>query len=57
MEWVVRNLSDFVIPSEARDLHFAANCRSFASLRMTMRIYETRAGRPRPHERLVAEAL
>src|SRR5216684_7753105 len=26
---------DFVIPSEARDLHFAANCRSLASLGMT----------------------
>jgi hypothetical protein len=26
---------DLVIPSEARDLHFAANCGSFASLGMT----------------------
>src|SRR6266700_2275177 len=26
---------DFVIPSEARDLHFAADCRSLASLGMT----------------------
>src|SRR5450759_3431218 len=32
------NSSDFVIPSGARDLHFAANCRSLASLGMT--IYE-----------------
>src|SRR6266446_10195605 len=30
--------ADLVIPSEARDLHFAANCRSLASLGMT--IYE-----------------
>src|SRR6266852_3320509 len=30
--------SEFVIPSEARDLQFAANCRSLASLGMT--IYE-----------------
>jgi hypothetical protein len=28
---------EFVIPSEAKDLHFAANCRSFASLGMTIR--------------------
>src|ERR1039458_1364269 len=28
--------SDFVIPSEARDLHFAADCRSLASLGMTI---------------------
>jgi hypothetical protein len=27
---------EFVIPSEARDLHFAANCRSLASLGMTI---------------------
>src|ERR1700694_4401099 len=27
---------DFVIPSEARDLHFAANCRSLASLGRTI---------------------
>src|SRR3981081_1194652 len=31
--------SEFVIPSEARDLQFAANCRSLASLGMT--IYES----------------
>jgi len=29
------NSPDFVIPSEARDLHFAASCRSLASLGMT----------------------
>src|SRR5208282_408185 len=28
-------LPELVIPSEARDLHFAANCRSLASLGMT----------------------
>ena len=27
---------DFVIPSEARDLHFAANCGSLAPLGMTI---------------------
>jgi hypothetical protein len=31
------NPADFVIPSEARDLHFAANYRSLASLGMTIR--------------------
>ena len=29
------NSPDFVIPSEARDLYFAADCRSLASLGMT----------------------
>ena len=29
--------ADFVIPSEARDLQFAAKCRSLASLGMTIR--------------------
>jgi hypothetical protein len=30
------DLPDFVIPSKARDLQFAARCRSFASLGMTI---------------------
>jgi hypothetical protein len=30
-----RAICKFVIPSEARDLHFAADCRSLASLGMT----------------------
>src|SRR6266851_6620409 len=30
------SFSDFVIPSEARDLQFAAKCRSLASLGMTI---------------------
>src|SRR6267143_1254190 len=30
------SFSDFVIPSEARDLKFAAKCRSLASLGMTI---------------------
>jgi hypothetical protein len=34
------NPSDLVIPTEARDLHFAAGCRSLASLGMT---HETHA--------------
>ncbi len=34
--WRNSRFKIIVIPSEARDLHFAANCRSFASLRMTI---------------------
>jgi len=33
---VIPSPPDFVIPSEARDLQFAARCRSLASLGMTI---------------------
>ncbi len=32
------NSAEFVILSEAKDLHFAANSRFFASLRMTIEV-------------------
>jgi len=44
------NLPDFVIPSEARDLHFAADYRSLASLGMT--IHERFRSRTAPDQAL-----
>jgi len=34
--YLILNSSDVVIPSEARDLQFAANCGSLATLGMTI---------------------